>query len=163
MAQTFPTERDGRQFLERNYSEDQPLNWCRSIDQVNVIRSVSRSFGTTSSNGTNAIAKAGMEADPEMLIGLPTPKVLFDVVWKLVPDFVKAKIKQWAKSKMDGPIANEITAYVKRGLGLLPVPIPAFFVNAITNLVIPPLVSYIIAFLASPVETISFSPPTQAN
>ena len=98
-----------------------------------------------------------------MLIGLPTPKVLFDVVWKLVPDFVKAKIKQWAKSKMDGPIANEITAYVKRGLGLLPVPIPAFFVNAITNLVIPPLVSYIIAFLASPVETISFSPPTQAN
>ncbi|KAF8967252.1 hypothetical protein BDZ97DRAFT_1981611 [Flammula alnicola] len=143
LAETCPTEHDGRYLLARLYSDEPKMNWCRALDQNLVIRVVSRSYGV---NGTNAIAKPGME---DAFIGLPTPKILFDAVWKIVPDFVKTRITQWAKANMDGPIANELTSYVKQGLAALPIPIPSFFVNAVANLAIPPLVSYIIANIAN--------------
>ncbi|KAF8892340.1 hypothetical protein CPB84DRAFT_1732422 [Gymnopilus junonius] len=149
LAETCPTERDGRDHLHRLFTENPKMNWCRPLDQVNVIRVVSRTYGDNGGiHGSDTIAAAAEKDGPVVLIGLPTPDVLFNIVWKLVPDFVKSKVTQWAKGKMDGPIANEITSYVKQALGLLPLPIPAFFVNAVTNLVIPPLVSLIISKLA---------------
>lgn len=127
------------------------MNWCRSLDHIHVIRIVSR-------NVNYGINGSGNETDPVVLLGLPSPEALFNVVWKLVPDFVRAKILQWAKSKMDGAIANEITSYVKRALEMIHV--PALFANAVTNLVIPPLVNHIIA---SPVGPIFIFPQNWAN
>ncbi|KAF8876436.1 hypothetical protein CPB84DRAFT_1828999 [Gymnopilus junonius] len=145
LAESCPTEQDGRDHLRRLLSDDPKMNWCRPVDQVNVIRAVAQNYGTDGSVITASVEKDGLV----MLIGLPSPDVLFDIVWKLVPDFVKSKVTQWAKANMDGPIATEIAGYVKQALRLLPLPIPAFFVNAVTNLVIPPLVSFIISKLAA--------------
>ena len=149
LAETCPTEVDGRYLLARVYSDKPNMNWCRALDQILIIQAVSHNHGLTKLEGPN-------KAVP---VGLPTPKDLFKIVWGLVPDFVKSKITNWAKQKMDGPIANEITGYVKQALGLLPLPIPVFFVNAVANLVIPPLVTYIIDSLASSVGLVSLLPP----
>ena len=83
-----------------------------------------------------------------MLFGLPTPKDLYNLVWKLLPAYVRSKVTEWAKKGLEGPIANEIRDFVKTALGLLPIPIPSFFINSVVNLVIPPLVKYIIRFLS---------------
>ncbi|KDR65379.1 hypothetical protein GALMADRAFT_1366210 [Galerina marginata CBS 339.88] len=121
VAETFPTEEDGRYHLARVYS-GQKMNGSRTLDQLYVIRAVSRNCGTFS--------------DSE-LFGLPSPKELYDRVLKLLPDFVKSKINKWAESNKDGAIADIIITYVKKALGFLG--IPAIFLNAVTNLVIPPL------------------------
>jgi len=140
IALTTPTENDGKYLLNRLYSENR-LNWCRALDQNLIIRVVSRNYGTQTVTSDYAAA------------ALPTPSALFNIVWGLVPDFVKTKVKQWAKDNMDGAIANEITQYVKTALGMLPIPIPGFFVNSVASLVIPPLVTYIISSLGRSTTT----------
>ncbi|KAI1176106.1 hypothetical protein F4777DRAFT_547823 [Nemania sp. FL0916] len=60
---------------------------------------------------------------------------------------MKDRIKQWVKEKKQGPIAQEITTYVKRALTALPIPVPAIFINTVANVVIPPLVSFIMSKL----------------
>jgi len=139
ISDSTPEENDGRYLLTRVYSDDK-LNWCRALDQSLVERAVCRNFGL----------KANASAGPGTVdvLGLPGPAELFNLVWGLVPGFVKDKISQWAKENKDGAIANEIASYVKMALGMLPLPIPAFFINATANLVIPPLVSFIIGHLA---------------
>ncbi|KAI0249598.1 hypothetical protein BJV78DRAFT_654572 [Lactifluus subvellereus] len=153
LAQTCPTEVDGRYLLKRLYSSDsdsETLNWSRALDQSLIIRVVTRNCGTdTSSDDSGASLSLAANNDSDMEIGLPTAKVLFDIVWGLLPDFIRTRVTQWAQSDMEGAIANEITEYVKIALGLLDIPVPAFFVNAVANLVIPPLVAYIVKYLTS--------------
>ena len=83
LAETFPTEHDRRQFIARVYSKDVTMNWCHSLDHVNVTRAVSRNYGTNgSTDGTSVFAKAEMEDVPVVLLGLPTPEALFNHVWE---------------------------------------------------------------------------------
>lgn len=89
-----------------------------------------------------------MEEVRSIHVGLPSPADLFNLVWKLVPDFVKNEIRELAANSKDQQIARAITEYVKMALSALPIPVPAIFLNAAANLVIPPLVSYIMEHLA---------------
>lgn len=155
VAETFPTEHDGRHFVSRVYHKDptlSKLNWCRTLDYLHSLRVVCRNHGN---NETSKIAKAGTDDVPVVLLGLPSPEDLFKRLWDDLPDFIRAKIAQWAKSKMEGPIANQIRDAVKKVLLNLPLPIPHFFVNAVVNIVIPPLVKHILVFLGSPVGPVS--------
>ncbi|EDR03344.1 uncharacterized protein LACBIDRAFT_307492 [Laccaria bicolor S238N-H82] len=140
VAQTCPTEHDARYHVARIYSDNPQMNWCRSLDQLQIVRVVSRNHGVDSSASDNDSTE-----DNAKTFGLPSAGDLFKIVWKLLPDFVKSKVTDWAKANLQGPIANEINGYVKRALSLLPLPVPAFFVNAVTNLVIPPLVAFIVS------------------
>ena len=54
---------------------------------------------------------------------------------------------------MEGPIAFEIRDYVKQALQVIR--IPAFFLNSVVNVVIPPLVTHILAILGAPVWPVS--------
>ena len=74
---------------------------------------------------------------------------MFTLVWDLVPRFLKARIRDWAEADMEGPIAQEITEYVKLALGALPIPVPAILINAAANLIVPPLARLIINELAN--------------
>jgi len=132
----YPTEVDGRHLCQRLY-DGKRMNWCRSLDQVLLIRVVSRNYGYNSSGG----ASGGGQFE----LGLPKPSEFFNVIWRLIPNHRQDKIKEWAKKGMDGPIAHEITEHVRQGLRLLPLPVPPYFVNSVTNLVIPPQVSFIIS------------------
>lgn len=93
---------------------------------------------------SNAAATEGL---PVVLLGLPTPETLYKKVWSLLPDQVRSKVTEWAKKKMDGPIAFEIRDFVKKALQFLPIPIPHFLLNSVVNLAIPPLVQFIMKFL----------------
>ncbi|KAF4513712.1 hypothetical protein G6O67_000953 [Ophiocordyceps sinensis] len=63
------------------------------------------------------------------LPSFPPRPPLYDSVWGLIPDFLRAKIARWAADDKQGDIAEAITEFVKTALGLLPIPVPSFFLN----------------------------------
>ncbi|KAI0405760.1 hypothetical protein F4802DRAFT_170788 [Xylaria palmicola] len=139
---TFPEKEDVLFLLKRLYKDQTPLNCARALDHNLLIRIVIRNSGNA---GTS---NAQPHAPFKNAITFPTPKDVFNLVWDLIPVFLKDKIALWAADNMEGPIAQEITEYVKQALGLLPIPVPGIFVNAAANLIIPPLVRLIINELA---------------
>ena len=144
----FPTETEARYLLTRVSAKDMTktkLNWCRSLDHIQATRAICRNHG--SFGVINFANAAGKEGIPVVLLGLPTPRDLFNKVWSIVPEHIRSKVTEWARKKMEGPIAFEIRDYVKQGLGLLPIPIPPFFLNSVCNVAIPALVKFILGAL----------------
>lgn len=160
-SDSFPTEHDGRYLVARVYSRDPTigkLNWCRSLDHVLSIRVACRNLRVATIR-TSETTNAEAEDISALSIGLPTTKFLFDKLWPMLPDFIRAKVTRWAKLKMEGPIAYEIREYVKQFLLILPLSIPAFFVNSMAHVVIPPLVQHILRALdpVGPVSLLSIT------
>ena len=106
------------------------------------------------------VLEHGTDEVPIVLLGLPGPAELFQKLWEKVPEFIRAKLTNWAKSKMEGPIAFEIRDYVKQVLHKLPIPIPDFFLNSVANIAIPPLVTFIIKTFG-PVRPVSLLSSTR--
>lgn len=147
MQLSFPEADDVKVTLARLYASN-TFNCARPLEHNLVMRAVIRNTGS-SDKGPNTTADVSLdEFDPLEAIKFPSPADIFDKVWGLVPDFLKTRITQWAQDGKDQQIAREITSYVKTALGLLPIPVPKLLVNAVANLVIPPLVSFIINKLA---------------
>lgn len=160
---TFPEKADVIFTLTRIY-QGHALNCARSIEHNLVVRTVVRNSGldkkaddsSDSDSDSDSDSEAESEAaaagddkldDVDLEISFPSPADLYKSVWGLIPDFIKDKIREWAKNGMEQQIAREITNYVKMALGALPIPVPSIFINAVANLVIPPLVTYIINLL----------------
>lgn len=137
---TYPEEEDAKYMNVRLY-KNSTLNCARSLEHNLVIRAVIRNSGSSDSKSTNEGAEA---SEVQIAIKFPSPSDIFDKVWKLIPDYLKTRITGWAKDNQSGEIAREITEYVKTALGLLPIPVPGIFINSVANVVIPPLVKYLI-------------------
>lgn len=118
--------------MERLYNGS-TLNCARPLDHNLVIRAIIRNTGYSENLKGGAV-----------FISFPSAKTMYDLVWGMVPDFLKDKIKSWAKGGNEQAIAREITSYVKSALRMPPIPVPSILVNAVVNLVIPPLVRYIV-------------------
>lgn len=145
---SFPEAEDVQFTLTRLYT-GKTFNCARSLEHNLVMRAVIRNTGSNTANAASATTHDGMDELPPLeAIKFPSPADIYNKVWGAIPDFLKARITQWAKSGNQREIAREITSYVKTALGLLPVPVPKILINAAANLVIPPLVQLIISKLA---------------
>jgi len=141
---SYPREEDARFLLTRLYETNSILNCARSLDHNLLVHGIVRNAGYTTTN----IATQNLTIPLQAGIQFPSPADLYQPVWDLIPGFLKDRIRQWAKdTNMQGTIAREITEYVKIALSALPIPVPAIFVNAVANLVIPPLVQYLVTKL----------------
>lgn len=130
---SYPQEADVRFLLNRFYQrvpdgEKVPLNCERALDHNLAVRI--------------SLINCGKALDDS--VDLPSTEDVYNVVWNIIPDFLKERIRQWAHEGQDGSIAREITAFVKQALAMLPIPVPGIFINTAANLIIPPLVTYII-------------------
>ncbi|KAL2001287.1 hypothetical protein VTN02DRAFT_1954 [Thermoascus thermophilus] len=146
----YPVEADALFTLAHIYDEGpgSALNCARPLEHNLVIRVVVRNASATAPDRTSGdqVKAAGVTLEEALPVyfSLPSPADLFSLVWGLVPRFIKDKIHDLAKNGKDQQIARAITEYVKMALSALPLPVPTIFLNAAANLVIPPLVAYII-------------------
>jgi hypothetical protein len=113
------------------YKNETPLNCVRALGHDLVMRTVIR-------NSDDATGNTQTNTPVEEAVTFPSPQDLYDRAMKTIPGFLRAKIRKWAKDNMEGPIGLEITEYVKQVMSLLPVPVPAIFLNAAVNLIVPP-------------------------
>lgn len=154
MELSFPVDVDAKLMLAQFYTpihireshtelKFQPLNCARALDHSLVLRAVLRNYGDKDAS-FGALSTLQGESGSEPIVSLPSPDLLFKPVWNIIPDFIKDKIRIWAKANQEGPIAQEINEFVKQALRTLPIPIPGIFVEAAANLLIPPLVRFII-------------------
>lgn len=148
-SQAFPAELDSRFLLGRLYGDDS-INGGRSLDHNLVMRVVVRNSGIQADGTTDATTNLALAQ--VHFAKFPSPAALYDSVWGLIPDFLRAKIARWAADDKQGDIAEAITEFVKTALGLLPIPVPSFFLNGAVNLVVPPLVQLIMTKLAASAE-----------
>ena len=156
---TCPTDLEKyRKYLLKRLYSNSILNWYRALDQNLTIRVISRN---------SKEENVGSDSDPVVVeISIPSIDDMYTILWDdALPDFVKQKIRKWVQTKNKDEIATEIVGFVKTALSLLPIqPVPPFFLNTVTALVIPPLVSYIVSKLlkeSSSVGFISWFPPNK--
>ncbi|KAK5625922.1 hypothetical protein RRF57_001638 [Xylaria bambusicola] len=131
----FSAENDARFLLQRLYDDSTDkgdvIDAGRSVDHYLVMRTVVQNTGSKA-DGTITETLGINRAEISVRFAVfPTPDELFKKVWKLIPDFIKDKIRQWAKEDKDGDkegfIGEAIAEFVKAALGLLPIPVPGSF------------------------------------
>jgi len=149
----FPSEVDARFLLKRIYADitnkDGVINAGRSTDHYLAMRTVIRNSGSKVVGKTNEALGSNRAGITVQYARFPTPDQLYNIVWGPIPDFIKDKIRQWAKEDQNGDregfIGEAIAEFVKTALGALPIPVPGLFLNGVVNLVVPPLVRVIMS------------------
>ncbi|KAG2026237.1 hypothetical protein GB937_001745 [Aspergillus fischeri] len=130
-AWTLPTDDECILFWTQLYQAE-TINGFKSLHFVQTVYSGTRPYG-------NSSASASLEGVIEPVFGLPDINKLVEMVWDLIPTFIRAQIKVWVKAKNSQPIAKAISSFVATVIS--PLGIPAFLVNGIVGILVPQLVS----------------------
>ncbi|KAF7133797.1 hypothetical protein CNMCM5793_005209 [Aspergillus hiratsukae] len=131
---TLPTDDECILFWTQLY-QDETTNGFKSLHFVQTVYSGTRPY--VSSSSTTTTAHEGTVLEP--IFGLPDINKLVDMVWDIVPSYLRAQIKIWAKTKNSQPIAKAISSIVATVIG--PLGIPGFLVDGIVGILVPQLVS----------------------
>lgn len=146
------------------------LNSGRPLEHCLVLRCVAQNCGVKDDDDSSETSTASdlvltsKAVVIQEAITFPSPETLFAIIWKLIPVYIQQKITDLADENNARAITQEIYSYVKVALGLLPIPVPGIFIDAAVNLVVPPLVAYIVTKLSSSTQdTVSLPPHPSSN